>query len=575
MSLFAYTFVPISLPGGLLGVTLYHPEAGLTPPARAGIVSLSPFTERIEILPGRIETASLEIELGDALEAQPYPNGFWRYALHDSLEWNDELPEFRFTLDQGSGATHLFWGTFTLEGIEWEERLRAGQTLRICRARLVSVERKIENVSFADLAGHLLTSRALNDDQLSARPAITSIVRGGDASNDGITYTYRIAARTADAEFEWGPAASITSGPMLLNGSSYISLQWTPVGGALSYAVYRTHDGSNSYGTGFIGATQFPWFDDTGFVPEGVAQSKRSNSSFVALSDIILSLVELAFEQPYHPGALTVRNCDIRFLSALGEHTIETVYVLLRANKGTLALPQMEYAEKFDPENDRSWAKRFRSPYDIIGAVCRNFGIAARHLYNDGFSRHELELFTRGRNSIDALTMLAGHLSFRESGVVPASGVKVFRTADPEHFATAGDVLRDGALEVPVEFVVQTPAPTASEKLYAMETTSIGFRFHEITGVKFFHHGLDAWITETSPLALQAALARYLQARFTKGNRRVNCSYASLLALAGGSPSHSVIVPGARSEINGRFYYANEVAKDPAVNECAVEWIEE
>jgi len=226
-----YTLETITVPSGTLTVKLNHGDGSLDTSGGPRISQIGPIRESIEFMSNTIELPTVDFAAVD-IPNTLYPEGFWHYALSQSLSSYTENPEIELYLDEGSGNTFVFAGEVDLSTVEFEELGTATTDPKLVRFTCVSNYRRIEDVTWADFIDYLNTNRAEPEEGLASRPSI-SLALGGTATDDGVTYGYRLAARNAAGEYIWGSQETI-SGPAALNGSSYIRITWSAISGFFS-----------------------------------------------------------------------------------------------------------------------------------------------------------------------------------------------------------------------------------------------------------------------------------------------------------------------------------------------------
>jgi hypothetical protein len=572
----------ILVPAGTVTVTLVHPDENLVVPDEPTVQSIGDVVERIESEPNIIEMSSVEIEVVDDYSLQEYPRGFWYYIITESEMLFDEKPEILLTLDEGDGDSYLFRGRVEKKSVRWTEHSLGNSLIRTCSFTLVNSLKVLEDLNYEDLITELLEHRLVDDEQLPARPIITSVERGGNAMNDGVTYRYRIAARNVNGEYEWSGEAETDEGPAVLNSDGYLVISFSGVTGAIEYAVYRTYDGSGSCGTGYIGKCSGTVFNDEGFIAEGEGQSKKSCRQFILLKDVFLVMMQKGFGQEYNPSAVTIQNCDFHFKRGAVEVNLETLYILARYNTGTLDEPMIVSSPFLDTENDRYWGKRFRSPLSILGYLCRQFGVIPAYSYNLNQNGHTILLFTRGRSG-DEITGLGGRefesFIFNDNYIKPKS-ILLFRSNDREDCYGTPNAEEVYDVESGLDFLVQsTPELNEYEKIWIAELYGPGVRFNYATGVLYYNYPTQEWIEESDAKTMQAALVCYLWNRMTPSRRMIERRYDGLKATEGEITSHTVVRAGMRMSIEDgldeRIFYANEIRKNVFRDELLIQWLEE
>jgi hypothetical protein len=190
MGIYPYDLGSVKLPAGELKITLFHPCGLPAVPAVPTLETVGEFIERIESEPNVIEMGSVEISVVEDYSLEAYPEGFWYFVLNSSAADFPEVPELHFSLDEGNGDTFLFWGRVERTSVQWEEHVLGNGFVRTCTFSLLSVLKRLEDLSFQTLFEEVVNQRGVDDEPLTARPAITGIELGGDAKNDGVQYKY-------------------------------------------------------------------------------------------------------------------------------------------------------------------------------------------------------------------------------------------------------------------------------------------------------------------------------------------------------------------------------------------------
>jgi hypothetical protein len=397
-----------------------------------------------------------------------------------------------------------------------------------------------------------------------------------------VKFQYRIAARDTGAEYVWGEEGSIAGGPGALSPTGYVTITFQGVSGATEYAVYRTHDGSGDYGVGFIGTTTGTTFDDIGIMATGTGQSKKSTRQFIAIKDLFLMMITCGFSQEYHPGTAIVDRCDLLVTNGDLYASLETAFILAWKNYGTVGSPSMGYADYMNQASASSWGAKYRSPLELLGSLCRQFGLIPRHRYNINADRHEIELFTRGQNGETLLTFGSRELesTLTNDSVMKPRSIRAARSFDTEDSFATQSADKNYDLHIDCDLVVQSsPALNDFEKIWIKEMTGALSHFHEAIGVRYFDYVARAWATETAEKTYQAALVHYLWKRLTPQRRLYERRYAGIAATEGSATSHTVAFVSRRTTIHdgigAKNFYANEVRKNLERDELFIQWIEE
>src|SRR3990167_8092259 len=109
---------------------------------------------------------------------------------------------------------------------------------------------------------------------------------------------------------------------------------------------------------------------------------------FFKVTEVIASIVKVAFGQTYAATDCTVANCDIRFsrvLLCLLEELADIYIMAGVGNLGYFASVQTQYYV----------GNTYKSAFEFLGLLCTTFGVIARRIYTGG--RHTIVLSTRGR----------------------------------------------------------------------------------------------------------------------------------------------------------------------------------
>ncbi len=572
-----YTIDSVALKGGTLTCTLYSEDSGITVPAGVKLWKIGAFTERTEIAPNKIELGNVEVSFVDVVD-ETYTRGFWYYVFAEYVGLY-KTPEMLFTLDEGSGATFLFWGRIDPTTTKFTHPDTQSGTPKLCTVMFVSALKCIEDIPFATLIDDLLDNRCENDERLNSRPNLTLSRVGPD---DGVTYGYRVAARTAYGE-QIPCNESTISGPATLDGSNYIQISWTAITGATEYAVYRSTGGGSQ---GYLGKTGSTSYNDQG--GSAAAGYKTSNRKFVKVTNILNAIVALAYDQAYASDTVDALNYEIKF----GTASVFDAYILLYKNYGTNDSPTMGLSEYFDSASDKYIGNRYSNVLEWIGSVLKAFLCVPRHLYSMSGSRHQLELLSRGKiGGIVNVTPTGAPLSWETVVDNPSrpNSVIVFRNEeqDNNNYKVGGNGV-DYDLSIGLDFLVQETPVTYKfvtytmndyEKIYGSTSTSLGLKFDEQTTVSYYSYSVGNWVSVTSDFRTQEAVAKYWFDRFPATKRLLQRTYAGLKGNNGTTTTQANVQLLRRSQVDdgaGEVTFdMYSVEKDVVANKLTLTLIEE
>jgi len=141
----------IILPCGTLHPTLLiDSRLGITAVPQNNIFDVGEVVERVEAKLGYIELASMQVKVFDSYD-ETISRQFWHHLIQTSASNLYAMPEMRFTLDEGSGETFLFWGIIDPQTVEYQEQYIDGEdTVRIISFDLVSALNRIAQLSWED-----------------------------------------------------------------------------------------------------------------------------------------------------------------------------------------------------------------------------------------------------------------------------------------------------------------------------------------------------------------------------------------------------------------------------------------
>ena len=108
-----YTLQTSVISTGTIVVKITSPLAGLTIPSSPTLFGLSEIIESLDALPGVVQVEEIDIDYID--DYTTYAEGFWHKVLAEVSV------DIQMTLDEGSGATHLFYGRNLKSGTSQEE----------------------------------------------------------------------------------------------------------------------------------------------------------------------------------------------------------------------------------------------------------------------------------------------------------------------------------------------------------------------------------------------------------------------------------------------------------------------
>lgn len=120
------------LTSGVMSAYLYSDTADLIVPTFNSLIIKGKKTERLDVLPGEIEMAELNLSVVE--DYLNYVEGFWYNVLHVGK------PQIKILLDEGNGNTLYFWGTIQDKTVNFSETcLIAGYERRSGSLRCVTM----------------------------------------------------------------------------------------------------------------------------------------------------------------------------------------------------------------------------------------------------------------------------------------------------------------------------------------------------------------------------------------------------------------------------------------------------
>jgi hypothetical protein len=110
-------------------------------------------------------------------------------------------------------------------------------------------------------------------------PSAPSLVKVGATGTQ--TWGYKVSALDGAGETLASTEATITNGVTPLTGANFVTISWTPVGGAVQYKVYRTTSGGTPATTGLIAtvAGNVQTFNDTAIAASGSVPASNTTGA--------------------------------------------------------------------------------------------------------------------------------------------------------------------------------------------------------------------------------------------------------------------------------------------------------
>ena len=240
-----------------------------------------------------------------------------------------------------------------------------------------------------------------------------------------------------------------------------------------------------------------------------------------------------------------------------------------------------------DSSHTDYWGNRYANAYEVLIALCRNFGVIPRY-YFSASNRHTIQLIGRGRSFSTALTFP----SPISSDYAPFTDVLIGGTSIQKYdgyatsFAGAATL---GSIDFPlppsfnpdIEFELELGldgdygGANVWNFLKSYDTTDIW----NVTYCEWYNYFSGAWVdTETK---LSAALAQMLYWRFQGAGYKPSFErrYPGLKANLSGTDSTVNLHIGqltsltAYSGASSLGYYATEVRKNVMRHESSVKWL--
>lgn len=348
--------------------------------------------------------------------------------------------------------------------------------------------------------------------------------------------------------------------------------------------------------------------------------------NFIKLRDIIACLAAESFVLAYDSSIPQFRNDEFQLIDdTLGSPVgPEDAYIVQNVDgtRGYL------FGSSTDQnENPHYWLYQYGSCYDLLKAICLEFGWVCR--YYEGLADGSwdavtpsnniphLEFVTRGTSfasfispekGISSSVIHSEHVAKKQSFNVSdvqdvdgtyASGSKTDGTTGASWSNNYGAYqLHSGQLQY-VSDVKFSIKPNPSEKFdlsvvlpFVLGSQSpfyqpyAAYRFlwfiaagtaTPFTKLNWYNRGTDGWVEEDT--SLQNAVLYYYTNRFSPGRKCFERQYGSLKWTDGGTTTQANLKPMKRIAINDMLgtstYYATEVRKDFQNNTSTVLWIEE
>ena len=354
-------------------------------------------------------------------------------------------------------------------------------------------------------------------------------------------------------------------------------------------------------------------------------------SSLWTVESVLASILASGMVQEYDTTNIHIRATDIRLFKSDLETVVNVKDALVQGNSIGFTVERGYFSSPAVDTNRLHWAYRYSNPFDLLRALCLNFGWVCRYFYGqadgsyagDATDRHRFEFVTRGNAYADYVTADAGikdstlfsdtvnkSVNIRVSDTLVASedtnDDPTIIHLDPTYgyawFVNGKEnvcvPVWDGVGEVASSYVTEPPPNAEFDLDFAAEFTVGQFDTPPLGGVYgyralrydngdgtasycalagFYDYAAGAW--NDQQVCLQNALMLYYARRFTSGRKMYERKYGSLKWSDGSTTSHIHLKPMKRIEINDQIttdnYYATEVRKDFESNTSTVLWIEE
>ena len=593
--------------------------AGMIP--TKSVEQIADIVEKIEDRSGLIEIPSGRFKIMNASSAD-YPHGFWYTLATTCADSALGMPEIQFTLDEGAGPKHLFWGRFDPLVTNFGELyLSATKNIRTVEVDLLSSITRIKDLLFVDFLTELKANRAASENPTGTPSSLTVTFSG---MPDVVVYKYRVAARDANGEYAWSTEATVSNSvPTLNNTGDHNHLSFTGVAGAVDYAIYRTYHSAGGSLNGFIGVKGSGGggtitFDDIGYTGDNTAvQSHLCARQFITLPMMLRCALQLAFGQGYMEGSVNYDHEDIQFKQGAAALSLEQVNFLLRKNFNTFdphadSAPAMDYAEYFNDgtidatRNGVYFGQTFQDVLTMLGHICKHVASYPRYFYDVAGSLHCIELLARGRQT--ATSTPDGNFydssQVLDSNLVPKT-VHAYRSGGKGEEYPIGGSDMNYDLDFGLSFVVQDIVLLASQtyegqtghfygrdyqQLYSLDSSGGKITASRIDGVQYYDYGSASYKDASSSVQVDMNGAAYLHAymqeafvkfwqtmtrRYRKSFRRCYDSLkttTSAVSTQGNSkPCMKVVIDDG---ISSKTFYANEVKKNVTTNELEVAFVQ-
>jgi hypothetical protein len=140
-----YTLHPATIPAGELAMIIYSSVTDLTIPTYVTL-DFGDLVERLDPIAGTYDVDTLDVDYVEDYSDAGHPEGFWMAAIGGTYL------DLQITLDEGAGATHVFYGRLLKEKTELDEYVLSGSTYgRRGTMRFVSHLMTLRDVTTADL----------------------------------------------------------------------------------------------------------------------------------------------------------------------------------------------------------------------------------------------------------------------------------------------------------------------------------------------------------------------------------------------------------------------------------------
>lgn len=320
---------------------------------------------------------------------------------------------------------------------------------------------------------------------------------------------------------------------------------------------------------------------------------------FILLRDIFAVMVKSAFGGTYSASNAVVVNdvCDFRFKESTNYREDWDYLYLWYGYADYSGAPDYYVGGFFNSSYTPSgkstgflyWGNHYRNCYDLLKALCVEFGLVPRYEEESGVSK--IKLYARARTwGSNNITMPGGIIASMHNGdnslILTSAMVQRYVDKDKNSWIINTPRVQSGndvaPPEMPRGFAFELSIELNCDE-ETLKETRLYYRYNNgapataYTDVQYYDYGVPGWSSDVTRMT--EAVAKYFMARFGRRKKTVERTYGSIKATYSSVDSTAYLIPTRRSLFSQgdstRTWLAYRITKEADTNRATVTWIEE